>query len=258
LAGELARDDQDALAVQFGLMRLEEVAGKSLAEFAEPDRAAVLAHLQARDWFLDRARADQLKSQPLRDLAAALPQGLVVTLSRDSVQALRHKRLGELDRNQRQIVREALYEQGLLLEENQMRLLRRQKVGDLDPQVFSDLARELGSRLISSWGDTPFGNLDQEQQAVLSAYLGRRILGRIEKQVLLYTISRLWIDYLTDIEDLRRGISLEAYGQRDPLIEYKRRAFELFAELSDNIRRSVVRSLFRQPPEPLAGQASWG
>ncbi len=81
-------------------------------------------------------------------------------------------------------------------------------------------------------------------------------MGRIERRVLLHTISRLWIDYLTDIEDLRRGIGLEAYGQRDPLVEYKRRAFELFEELSDNIRRTVVRSLFRQPPEPLA--ADWG
>jgi preprotein translocase subunit SecA len=77
-------------------------------------------------------------------------------------------------------------------------------------------------------------------------------MGRIERRVLLHTISRLWIDYLTDIEDLRRGIGLEAYGQRDPLVEYKRRAFELFEELSHNIRRTVVRSLFRQPPEPLA------
>ena len=77
-------------------------------------------------------------------------------------------------------------------------------------------------------------------------------MSRIERQVLLYTISRLWIDYLTDIEDLRRGIGLEAYGQRDPLVEYKRRAFELFEELGDNIRRTVVRSLFQQPPAPLA------
>jgi preprotein translocase subunit SecA len=57
---------------------------------------------------------------------------------------------------------------------------------------------------------------------------------------------------LTDIEDLRRGIGLEAYGQRDPLIEYKRRAFELFEELGDNIRRTTIRILFRQPPEVLS------
>ena len=93
--------------------------------------------------------------------------------------------------------------------------------------------------------------LDAEQRGLFAAYLGRSILARIERRVLLHTISRLWIDYLTDIEDLRRGIGLEAYGQRDPLVEYKRRAFELFAELGDNIRRTVVRSLFRQPPEPL-------
>lgn len=93
--------------------------------------------------------------------------------------------------------------------------------------------------------------MSEDQKDVLSGYLGRRIMGRIERRVLLHTISRLWIDYLTDIEDLRRGIGLEAYGQRDPLVEYKRRAFELFEELSGNIRRTVVRSLFRQPPEPL-------
>jgi preprotein translocase subunit SecA len=104
---------------------------------------------------------------------------------------------------------------------------------------------------VARWDNASFQALDEVQQALVSSYLGRRLMGRIERQVLLHTISRLWIGYLTDIEDLRRGIGLEAYGQRDPLIEYKRRAFELFSELGDNIRRTVVRSLFRQPPEPL-------
>ena len=79
-------------------------------------------------------------------------------------------------------------------------------------------------------------------------------MAQIEQRVLLHTISRLWVDYLTDIEDLRRGIGLEAYGQRDPLIEYKRRAYELFEELGDNIRRTVIRSIFRQPPGSLITQ----
>ena len=105
--------------------------------------------------------------------------------------------------------------------------------------------------MVDSWRGLRFQDLSEDQTALLSGYLGRRIMGRIERRVLLHTISRLWIDYLTDIEDLRRGIGLEAYGQRDPLVEYKRRAFELFEELSDNIRRTVVRSIFRQPPEPL-------
>jgi preprotein translocase subunit SecA len=110
----------------------------------------------------------------------------------------------------------------------------------------------LGGEVIGDWDEGSFQALPSEQREQLSAYLGRRIMGQIERRVLLYTISRLWIDYLTDIEDLRRGIGLEAYGQRDPLVEYKRRAFELFAELGDNIRRTVVRSVFRQSPEPLA------
>jgi preprotein translocase subunit SecA len=96
--------------------------------------------------------------------------------------------------------------------------------------------------------------LGDEQQALLNAFLGRQIMSRIERRVLLHTISRLWIGYLTDIEDLRRGIGLEAYGQRDPLVEYKRRAFELFEELGNNIRRTAIRSLFQQPPEPLRAQ----
>jgi preprotein translocase subunit SecA len=107
---------------------------------------------------------------------------------------------------------------------------------------------------MTRWGTTRFQDMGDQQQAILSTYLGRRIMSVIERRVLLHTISRLWVDYLTDIEDLRRGIGLEAYGQRDPLIEYKRRAFELFEELGNNIRRTVVRSLFRQPPEPLGTQ----
>ena len=162
--------------------------------------------------------------------------------------------MADLDRVQRRALHHILLKQGLALEENQMRPFRRQRLVDLDQEVYQALLQDLGEQVVAAWSMTKFQDLSKDQQAHLSAYLGRRILGRIERRVLLYTISRLWIDYLTDIEDLRRGIGLEAYGQRDPLIEYKRRAFELFEELGQNIRRSVVRSLFRQPPEPLATQ----
>jgi len=74
---------------------------------------------------------------------------------------------------------------------------------------------------------------------------------QIEKNVMLHFISQLWIDYLTAIEDLRQGIGLVAFGQRDPLVEYKRRAFQMFGELKDHIRRSVVANIFRWPPQPL-------
>ncbi|MEJ2207417.1 MAG: hypothetical protein P8129_00065 [Anaerolineae bacterium] len=132
-----------------------------------------------------------------------------------------------------------------------MRPLRHQALEELERAVYDDLLREMGRGAIAGWGSQHFQELPAEEQSLLASYLGRRIMARIERRVLLHTISRQWIDYLTDIEDLRRGIGLEAYGQRDPLVEYKRRAFELFEELSKNIRRTVVRSLFRQAPEPL-------
>jgi len=49
---------------------------------------------------------------------------------------------------------------------------------------------------------------------------------------------------------VRQGIVLEAYGQRDPLVEYKRRAYSMYQELQANIRRTVVSNLFRYPPQP--------
>ncbi|HSR31154.1 MAG TPA: hypothetical protein VLY63_11370, partial [Anaerolineae bacterium] len=199
-------------------------------------------------------RLAQLEAKPLGTLEASTQQELLEILRRQEGDRLRAQRLSDLKEAQRRTTHEFLKQQGLLLQDSEMRPFRRQRPNDLNPNVYQDLLRDLGEQVGAKWGNICFQNLGQDSQALLSAYLGRRIVARIERRVLLHTISRLWIDYLTDIEDLRRGIGLEAYGQRDPLVEYKRRAFELFEELGDNIRRTVVRSLFRQPPEPVAAQ----
>ena len=258
--GALPRADLEALAVEFGQARLNGLAERRLGDLPLADQEAVISHLEARDWFLDRARLEQMKSQKLRDLTAlrtgrpgetSLRPDFVETLRQQQIDRLRQQRLMDLDREQRRAAYQVLYEQGFRLDENQMRSLRSRKVSELEPDVTRDLLRELGGQAIADWGATRFQDLEGPEQDRLSAYLGRRIMSRIERRVLLHTISRLWIDYLTDIEDLRRGIGLEAYGQRDPLVEYKRKAFELFEELADNTRRDVVRSLYRQMPEPL-------
>jgi len=252
--GSLQREDLDGLALQFGRLRLEAWNDRTLDDLADADKASVLAHLQAHNWFLDQSRLDRLKAQPLGELEASAAQSVLDIVLRQQTERLSRQRMADLDRAQQRAVHRILQEQGLGLDESQMRPFRRQRLTDLEPEVYRALLRDLGEQTITAWSATRFQNLGKDQQAQVSAFLGRRILGRIERRVLLYTISRLWIDYLTDIEDLRRGIGLEAYGQRDPLIEYKRRAFELFEELGENIRRSVVRSLFRQSPEPLAIQ----
>jgi len=172
-------------------------------------------------------------------------------LHREQSAALRQMQVANLDREWHAALRPLLQQAELGYDESQMHSMRNTKLVDLDPDLYGELIDGLGSELLADWGTTSFQNLDEQRQALLRSYLGRRIMGRIEQSALLYTISRLWIDYLTDIEDLRRGIGLEAYGQRDPLVEYKRQAFELFEELGANIRRTVVRSLFRYAPEPL-------
>ncbi len=250
--GRLRREDLDALALELGLGWLESQREQALADLPKTDQEAIMAHLQAGDWFLDPQSLDRLLANPVGDLEAGVRQDLVDLLQRDQVEQLAQQPLASMDRELRRTVHQILLKQGLALEDRQMRSFRRQQLSGLAADVYGGLLREIGEEAISAWAATRFGSLDQEQQAVLSAYLGRMILGRSERRVLLHTISRLWIDYLTDIEDLRRGIGLEAYGQRDPLVEYKRRAFELFEELGDNIRRTTIRILFRQPPEVLS------
>ena len=265
--GTLRREDLETLSIEFGRMRLDAWAGQRLGDLSTEERDAVLAHLQARDWFLDQKRLQRLQALHLGDLEgeadvflndqpppAGLQRDLVDTLCRQQVDQIRRRRLVDLNGDERQAVLEVLKELGVVLPEDQMRPLRRQRVRELEQDTYHGLLRSLGEDAVDQWGSTHFQDLDKDQQSLLSAYLGRQIMGRIERRVLLHTISRLWIGYLTDIEDLRRGIGLEAYGQRDPLVEYKRRAFELFEELGDNIRRTAVRSLFQQPPQPLRGQ----
>jgi preprotein translocase subunit SecA len=249
--GNLRREDLEALSTELGGARLDTLTGQRLGDLSHETQETVLTHLQARDWFLDRNRLQQVQARPLRDLEDGIRQELVDTLRRQQMDRLRQQRLETLGREQRYVIYQIMQEQEIALEEGQLRSLRRQPVNELDQDVYHDLLRDLGGQVAAEWSSIVFRDLDDEQKAVLSSYLGRRIMGRIERWVLLHTISRLWIDYLTDIEDLRRGIGLEAYGQRDPLIEYKRRAFELFEELGDNIRRTVARYLFRQTPEPL-------
>jgi len=99
--------------------------------------------------------------------------------------------------------------------------------------------------------DQRIADLDESSSAQLQRYVGKRLVHQIEKQLMLGFTSRLWVDYLTAIEDLRQGIGLQAYGQMDPLVEYKRRAFGMFGELNDNINRMVVSNIFRYPPQPL-------
>ena len=77
------------------------------------------------------------------------------------------------------------------------------------------------------------------------AEIGPADWSTVERMVLLRTIDSLWVEHLTEIDDMRRGIGLRGYAQQDPLNEFRREAFELYEELRDLIRHGVASSIFR-------------
>ena len=66
----------------------------------------------------------------------------------------------------------------------------------------------------------------------------------IERVALLKAIDRKWMDHIDDMDQLRQGVGLQAYGQRDPLVEYKLSGYEMFDEMTQNIKEETVRMLF--------------
>ncbi len=89
------------------------------------------------------------------------------------------------------------------------------------------------------------------------AEIGEADWAQVERIVLLRTIDSLWVEHLTEVDDMRRGIGLRGYAQQDPLNEFRREAYRLYEELRGLIRHGVASSIFRvtvqrQPP-PDAG-----
>jgi preprotein translocase subunit SecA len=75
--------------------------------------------------------------------------------------------------------------------------------------------------------------------------LGLEVWAQVERLILLRTIDTLWVDHLTELDDMRRGIGLRGYGGIDPLNEFKREAFKLYEELRGFISRQVANTIFR-------------
>ncbi len=87
------------------------------------------------------------------------------------------------------------------------------------------------------------------------ATYGADIMNQVERSLLLQILDQSWKEHLLALDHLRQGINLRAYGQRDPLNEYKREAFQLFAAMLDDVREQVTRYIanieFRAAPEDI-------
>ena len=100
-------------------------------------------------------------------------------------------------------------------------------------------------------------DLADERLEARAAEIGEADWSTVERLVLVRTIDSLWVEHLTEIDDMRRGIGLRGYAQQDPLNEFRREAYELYEELRSLIRHGVASSIFRvtvtRQPAPLPG-----
>jgi preprotein translocase subunit SecA len=85
---------------------------------------------------------------------------------------------------------------------------------------------------------------------------GPEVWAQVERMILLRTIDALWVDHLTELDDMRRGIGLRGYAGIDPLNEFKREAFKLYEELRGFISRQVANTIFRVQIEQVAHRAT--
>ena len=104
--------------------------------------------------------------------------------------------------------------------------------------------------------------VDELTQDAMSAYerreqeLGAEVLRELERRVVLSVLDRKWREHLYEMDYLQEGINLRGYGQRDPLVEYQREAFDMFGAMMDGIKEESVSFLFNlevqieEPPAP--------
>ncbi len=102
--------------------------------------------------------------------------------------------------------------------------------------------------------ETTLAALSVEQRENVISTLGQRRTAEIHRNVLLGVITELWVEYLTRVESLRVSIGLEAYGQRDPLVQYKTKASDMFQTLLGEVRSGVIDRIFRYLPRLVAAE----
>ncbi|MBS3750513.1 MAG: hypothetical protein KGY39_03300, partial [Anaerolineales bacterium] len=135
---------------------------------------------------------------------------------------------------------------------NEMKRLMDVSLSELEEDVREGVKSELGEDRYEQFSSQNIADLPQEIKEEVERELGRSALTRIYRQLLLRVISELWVEYLTDMEALRVSIGLEAYAQRDPLVQYKTQGFEMFRQLMQDMRVSVVNRMFTFQPRDVS------
>jgi preprotein translocase subunit SecA len=121
----------------------------------------------------------------------------------------------------------------------------------IDPETYEKLGREgIKENILNAAGE--FYRRKEEM-------LGSELMARLERYSVLSVIDEKWKEQLREMDDLKEGIGLRAYGQKDPLVEYKAESFRLFESLLEQIRDEVVSFCFKffpQAPEQVQDKRS--
>jgi preprotein translocase subunit SecA len=133
-----------------------------------------------------------------------------------------------------------------------------EKVGALDyPKIFHDYyvlipnAKVTPDEMINLPREELIELLDNDADRAfqeVEARFGPEIMRAVERHVMLSIIDKLWVQHLTEMDDLREGVGLQAYGQKDPLVVYRTEGYRMFGLLMGHIQHDVVHTIFRVQP----------
>lgn len=128
------------------------------------------------------------------------------------------------------------------------------KVDDIKSMRYEEMYDKLKEAMLNAYRDhekeviTFYNDVMREynqDRKPEELYADDNVMRHIEKDILLRVVDNKWIDHLHNIDMLKDGIGLRAYGQKDPLIEYKREAYDLFNTMMHEIQGDTVKYLFR-------------
>jgi preprotein translocase subunit SecA len=106
-----------------------------------------------------------------------------------------------------------------------------------DDQALRGLGRDALAKLTHETADEAYRRREEQ--------LGTESIRQLERLVTLRVIDDRWRDHLYELDQLKSGVGLRAYGQKDPLLEYKQEAFQMFVSLLDDVDQQLVETVFR-------------
>ncbi|MCL4319108.1 MAG: preprotein translocase subunit SecA [Firmicutes bacterium] len=116
--------------------------------------------------------------------------------------------------------------------------------GTLDPEELLGMNREELQEVIYQKGEELYQQKEEE--------FGAEAVRELERMILLRVVDSKWMEHLDAMDALREGVGLRAYGQRDPVVEYKKEAYDMYQDMLGSIREEVIRMLFHLQLAPQA------